>query len=161
MLVKLDQSCNGSDKIALRENTSQTFISKRFTELSVRHLLTVSKAFVFNETVILVVKSKFSRPAVITSDLHQKNVLLDWRLFVCLFSFVVSLPDYQPASNHFITSGTWGEARENARGFATSDGGEKLRTQVVLRGAQNPLACRSRVTKWRPCSQTYWFAFGN
>ena len=94
MLVKLDESCNGSDKIALTENTYQTFISKLFTELSVRHLLTVSKAFVFNETVILVVKSKFSRPAVIASDLHQKNVLLNWRLFVCLFSFVVSLPDY-------------------------------------------------------------------
>ena len=106
MLVKLDESCNGSDKIALTENTYQTFISKLFTELSVGHLLTVSKAFVFNETVILVVKSKFSRPAVITSDLHQKNVLLNWRLFVCLFSFVVSLPDYWPASNHFISSGT-------------------------------------------------------
>ena len=25
---------------------------------------------------------------------------------------------------------------------------------------QNPLASHSRVTKWRPCSQTYWFAFG-
>ena len=130
MLVKLDESCNGSDKIALRENTYQTFISKRFTELSVRHLLTISKPFVFNETVMLVVRSKFSRPAIIASDLHQKNVLLNWRLFVCLFVL-----------------------RENAGGFAASDEGEKLRTQFVLRGGQDHFAWRSRVTKWRPCSQ--------